>query len=243
MPDRGRIMFFSEGNPKGLRLDPRTKLVLFLAVIVGAFMNSSGRFAAYIFPAMCAVPVFMLAISGLWKRAAVFMLVFIAFWFLQKWAMTGTTGFLQSFLALNCYIVLRFFPTAMMGMYMMSTTRVSEFMAAMQRMHVTDKITIPMAVLFRFFPTLTEEMRAINDCMRMRGILLGGKKASRMLEYRIVPLMMCSAGIGEELSRAALTRGLKSGMARTNCCRIGFGPADAAVMLFSIAAIVLTGVK
>lgn len=236
-------MFFTEGNSKGLKLDPRTKMILFLAVFFGVFMNSSGRFSAYVFPVMCAVPVVMMAVSGLWKKAAAYTICFIAFWFLQKWTMAGATGFLRSFLALNCYIVLRFFPTAMMGMYMMSTTRVSEFMSAMQRMHITDKITIPMAVLFRFFPTLIEEMQAINDSMRMRGITLGGKKASRMLEYRIIPLMMCSAGIGEELSRAALTRGLKSGIKRTNCCRIGFGPADAVVMLLSAASIVLTGVR
>ncbi len=236
-------MFLSGERRGGLKLDPRTKLILFLAVIVGVFMNNSGKYTEYVFPVMCAVPVLMMAFSGLYKRAGTYTLVFIAFYMLQKWSLGHTSGILRSFISLNCYVVLRFFPTAMMGLYFMSTTTVSEFMAAMQRMRVTDKITIPMAVMFRFFPTLMEEMRAINDSMKMRGITLGGNKASQILEYRIVPLMMCSVNIGEELSQAALTRGLEAGFKRTNCCRIGFGPADYFIILMSIASIILTGVK
>ncbi len=41
--------------------------------------------------------------------------------------------------------------------------------------------------------------------MKMRGIRFGGGKASAMLEYRLVPVIMCSVKIGEELNAAALT--------------------------------------
>ena len=37
---------------------------------------------------------------------------------------------------------------------------------------------------------------------------MAGGKASAMLEYRLVPVIMCSVKIGEELNAAALTRGL-----------------------------------
>lgn len=236
-------MFFTGEQGKGLRLDPRTKMILFLAVIIGVFMNVAGRYTQYIFPVMCALPLLMMALSGKAGLALRYAVVFAVFYALERWSVVYASGLLKSLIALNCYIVLRFFPTAMMGMYMMSTTTVSEFMAAMQRMHVTDKLTIPLAVMFRFFPTLMEEMRAINDSMKMRGIYLGGGKASKMLEYRIVPLMMCTVNIGEELSQAAITRGLKTGEGRTNNCRIGFHAADVIVILVSLASMILTGVK
>ena len=76
--------------------------------------------------------------------------------------------------------------------------------------------------MFRFFPTIAEEFSSINDAMRMREIKLGGKNAGEMVEYRLIPLMVCSAKIGEELNAAAITRGLGGDVRRTNVCKIGF---------------------
>lgn len=104
----------------------------------------------------------------------------------------------------------------------------------MQRLRVSEKIIIPMSVMFRFFPTVGEEFSAINTAMRMRGISLGGGSAGKMLEYRLVPLLTCSAKIGEELSAAALTRGLGGEVKRTNICRIGFRIQD--VLFISLCA-------
>ncbi len=92
----------------------------------------------------------------------------------------------------------------------------------MQRIHLSEKIIIPLSVMFRFFPTVMDEFRSINAAMKMRDIQLGGSGVLKMLEYRLVPLMVCCAKIGEELSIAALTRGLGGPTKRTNICKIGF---------------------
>ena len=113
-----------------------------------------------------------------------------------------------------------------MGSYLVSTTTVSEFTAAMLRLHLSEKIIIPLSVMFRFFPTVMDEAASINAAMRMRGIHLGGRNAEKMLEYRLVPLMTCCVKIGEELSAAALTRGLGGDVKRTNICKIGFHVQD-----------------
>ena len=67
-----------------------------------------------------------------------------------------------------------------------------------------------MSVMFRFFPTVAEESRSINDAMRMRGVGLRsiGDNPTVLLEYRLVPLLMAVVKIGDELSASALTRGL-----------------------------------
>ena len=62
----------------------------------------------------------------------------------------------------------------------------------MKKLHLPEQIIIPMSVIFRFFPTVVEEYNAIGDAMKMRGIRFGGGKASAMLEYRLVPVIMCS---------------------------------------------------
>ena len=123
-------------------------------------------------------------------------------------------------------ILLRFTPSVVMGYFVVTTTTVSEFVAAMERLHLPQQITIPMSVMFRFFPTVAEEWSAIGDAMRMRGVRFGGGKAGAILEYRIVPMMICSVKIGEELSQAALTRGLGGPVKRTNICKLGFHVQD-----------------
>lgn len=124
-------------------------------------------------------------------------------------------------------------PGFIMGYYLVSTTTVSEFVAAMEKMHIPQKIVIPMSVVFRFFPTVKEEYAAIRDAMKMRGITTF-RSPMKMLEYRIVPLMISIAKIGEELSAAALTRGLGAPQKRTNICKIGFGPLDIFFFLLAI---------
>ena len=132
-------------------------------------------------------------------------------------------------------VVSRFVPTLALAYFVFATTTVSEFMAAMARMRMPDWITIPLSVLFRFFPTLGQEARAVNAAMRMRGIT----PLSRGIAYAencLVPLMSCAVSIGEDLSAAALARGLGAPWPRTNTGNIGFTPVDAAVIAASLAA-------
>mgnify|MGYP000759342873 FL=1 len=104
----------------------------------------------------------------------------------------------------------------------------------MERMHITEKIVIPMSVIFRFFPTISEEYQAIRDAMKMRGIRFGGKNPFLMLEYRLVPLMVSVVKIGDELSAAALTRGLGAPVKRRNGCQIDFHVQDLIAILFCV---------
>ena len=132
-------------------------------------------------------------------------------------------------------------PGAMMGYYLLSTTKVSEFIFAMQRLHIPEAFIIPFSVMFRFFPTISEEAESIGNAMRMRGIT--GKKFFKnpqaVLEYRIVPFMMSVVTIGNDLSAAALTRGLGNGKKRTSICKIGFHWKDFALMLVVTAALLV----
>ena len=124
-------------------------------------------------------------------------------------------------------------PGFVMGFYLIDTTSVSEFVAAMERVHAPQGLVIPVSVVFRFFPTVKEEYAAIRDAMKMRGISTF-RSPMQMLEYRIVPLMISVAKIGEDLSAAALTRGLGAPIKRTNICKIGFGAVDVVFFLASL---------
>ena len=79
----------------------------------------------------------------------------------------------------------QFMPCVIAACFLMTTTSVSEFIGSMKKMHMTDKITIPLSVIFRFFPTVKEDAGAINAAMKMRGIT--PKSPLLMMEYRMVP--------------------------------------------------------
>ena len=215
---------------RGLVLDPRTKMLLLftMAVFVLGYMGSEKL--QLLVPVFCALPAVFLLTAKKARTAGIYALVYSASYLAFLLFGEKTTGVLNFLLLGTCGILARFLPCMMMGVYLMTTTTVSEFTAAMQRMHLSEKLIIPLSVMFRFFPTVFDEAASINAAMRMRDIRFGGRNAGKMLVYRLVTLMTCCVKIGEELSAAALTRGLGGEIKRTNVCRIGFKMPDLIVL-------------
>lgn len=211
---------------KTIVLDPRTKIAMVLTVSIIMLSGGDERWMQVIYPILMAFPLLFLLAGRKYKAIAVYCGIYAAAYASLLLVAPLTSGMVNFLLLALCGIFSRFMPSIMMGYFLVSTTTVSEFMAAMNRMHVTEKISIPISVMFRFFPTVGEEYTAIRDAMKMRGIRMGGGNPAAMLEYRLVPMMMSTVKIGEELSSAALTRGLGAPVARTNVCRIGFRMAD-----------------
>lgn len=53
-----------------------------------------------------------------------------------------------------------------------------------------------------------------------------------LVGYKLIPMITCSVKIGEELSAAAITRGLGAPVKRTNICQLKFNFADVVLILF-----------
>lgn len=227
-------MELMKSTSKKSLVDPRTKMLLLTYVSIFVLGNAGGLYANEFRCVLNYIPLFLLLASG---RISTFIKGFVLMaggYLLQVFLapnLHGTLGFLC--LAIMG-IVLRFLPGILTGMYVVSTTSVSEFICAMERMHIPQVITIPLSVMFRFFPTVAEEASSINKAMAMRDIKFGGKKVFKMIEYRLIPMMTCSVKIGQELSAASLTRGLGGPEKRTNICKIGFGWCDFLVALLLI---------
>lgn len=207
-------------------LDPRTKMlmVLTIATVVIAGSNKGWILIAKIL--LVTVPCVLYLGEKKWKTAFLYVVVYSFALFGEKVLLGYTYGILNFLLVAVFMAFARFMPGFVMGSYLVSTTTVSAFMAAMERMHVPRAVSISLAVTFRFFPTLKEEYQSINKAMRIRGIRFGGGKPSKMVEYRLIPIMISSIKISDELSAAALTRGLGAPKKRTNICKIGFGIFD-----------------
>ncbi len=224
-----------------LRLDPRAKLLLMGLVTATELMNGSNYFTA----AVAAIPIILLGQNRQWKLAGWYV-VLLTLGMLTKTHQDqlGLPMSVNMVAVLLTGFVLRLAPAFAMAAYFVATTTASELVASLGRIGVSRKVTIPVSVIFRFFPTIGEEFASINDAMRMRGIRLGEgrfwRNPAALLEYRIVPLVISLAKIGNDLSAAALTRGLERPGAHTSIAKIGIRPVDVTVII--LAATLLTTV-
>ena len=203
-------------------LDPRTKLLLILIESVLVLSTAGGSRLFWFRVAFAFLPFLLLLTAKRYRICLLGLIVLSAIYFLECTAFPHVKGVMANMLLIIIMLVNRFLPTYMMGLYVINTTTVSEFKAAMEKLHMPDAITI------------REERNSICAAMKMRGIRFGGGKVGKVLEYRIVPIITCVAKIGEELSASAITRGLGKQKKRTNICQIGLGWADYVIFLFVV---------
>ncbi|MFV0413647.1 MAG: energy-coupling factor transporter transmembrane component T [Oscillospiraceae bacterium] len=229
----------SERQTGPFAFDPRSKMALLLTGSILMITGSNSAAMAAIKFLLMALPFLLLLLSGRPRQALLFLAVYLAATGAVVWLLPYLKG-LPAFLVVAAGGILgRFLPIFMLGYSFVSTTTVSEFIAAMELMHLPNAITIPLSVIFRFFPTVAEEYANINDAMRMRGISFGFTNPGAMLEYRVIPLITCTVQIGEELSATALTRGLGAPVKRTSICSIGLRLKDFFVFLFCISSLLV----
>lgn len=222
---------------RGVWIDPRTKLLLLLVVNVVLISGTGNPAVPWARPALAAVPLLLVLLAGMWDAAAGYVVVYGAAQVADAVLSSQLEGAAALLLVATTGFVLKIGPSAVSAIYLIRTTSVSEFIAALQRSRVPQVIVIPLAVMLRFMPTTLEEHRFISDAMRLRGI--GGVRLLRSpvaaLEYRLVPLLTSLVRIGDELSAAAVTRGLGAPWPRTSIARSGMGALDWALLALAVA--------
>lgn len=102
-------------------------------------------------------PLIALLLSKMWKGAAVYFVTYGAAICLQEFWLANIPGIVRYLMMIVVGLLLYFGPSVAMAYYIVTTTTVSEFVAGMERLQMPRQITIPMAVMFRFFPTVMEE--------------------------------------------------------------------------------------
>ncbi|MBS7577546.1 MULTISPECIES: energy-coupling factor transporter transmembrane component T [unclassified Enterococcus] len=221
-------MIAMQSMKTGLVLDPRTKIITL--IFVGIISISGAYDGLKFFPrlAISLLPVVLLFLSRRFKLASIFTALLILSGFMEGYLNQNIHGNLNLLFTVFSGLISRFLPALIMGYYFLKTTGVEELIAAMQKAHVPNIFTIPIAVMFRFFPTIAQESSSIKDAMRLRGISAGIalKNPIRFLEFRFVPLMSSIVKIGDELSAASLTRGLDIHGKRTNYYQVKLGLTD-----------------
>lgn len=187
------------------------------AAIVGLVLAHDLRLrATAIYAAVLAASVLAMALIRWWPGGPSIALGIIGFW------------------------VLRFTIALSAGAWFVSATRVTELVAAMHAARLPRVLIIPLSVIFRFLPVALDEIGGVAEAMALRGYTgsYWCRHPLAAIEKLVVPVLAASARTADELSAAALIRGLGVSDRPTSVVRLRWGVPDAVV---AAACLALTG--
>ncbi|MGF7109303.1 energy-coupling factor transport system permease protein [Treponema pedis] len=99
------------------------------------------------------------------------------------------------------------------GSFFIKTSDVGSLISSMDKIKLPRTVSIPIAVMFRFFPSFIEERRNIKLAMRIRGITF--KNPISYIEYVMVPLLVISSNISDDIAKAAETKCIENPIRKT----------------------------
>ena len=193
-----------------IHLDVRTKVVLLLVAGICTFIVNTLAFEAGL--------ILFFSILQLLSARKVFSWMFVSLYFalvaIQLFLLPVLPGFLAMTLSVPVVSFRKMFPCVMAVILLIKTTKVNEAIATMTKMGMPKAVTITFAVTLRYIPVLGEEWHHIRDAVKIRqlsirhlGFIQGITKKA---ECYVVPILLSATKTAENLSAAAITRGIEN---------------------------------
>lgn len=222
-------------------LDPRMKLVLVVLFTTSSYVSQNTW--ALLWNYVLIVALYL--VRGLWKGAWRTALLFAGFVIFDFGIDYLPWQGLKAGLDLIIFFLQRISIFFVMWNWMSSKLRISDLTTALQNMHIPKGAIITLAVVFRYLPTVGDEFRYISNTMKLRGIGLSFGNILRhpvaTIEYALVPLIIRSMTVADELAASAMTRGLDLKNKRTSYRVVRLGIRDVLITA-CIVCVVLCGI-
>ena len=138
-------------------------------------------------------------------------------------ALSSLPDVLKIFLCFGLVIKLFMLPY-LAGKFLVKGSSVSAILSSLYLLKVPQCVSIPLAVMFRFFPAFKEENTAITTAMRIRNI--SKRHPARYLEYVFVPLMIVSCNLADDITKAAECKAISNPGTKTRYTTIRFRVVD-----------------
>lgn len=111
------------------------------------------------------------------------------------------------------FMTSKIFPLIMIAHTVIRKVNSNVLVCALRKMRLHKGFVLALTVALRFLPTARQEVQLIKECMKMRGIELTFKRFLKspalIIEYSLVPLLFRSVKISEEMTAAALVKGVE----------------------------------
>ncbi|SDN12411.1 energy-coupling factor transporter transmembrane component T [Lachnospira pectinoschiza] len=221
-----------------IRIDPRTKMILIAITLLFSMLIPTGIYTC--------LWILLIAILGIllgrWQKTVRTVIVFAVLWFISLYFLSLFSGTAYISLMVWLGLVFKCYPCCMMAGVVIGTTQMGEFMAAMSKWRIPRSVVIPLAIIFRYIPTLKEDWSHIRDAMAFRGISFSPlcflKNPGTVIDALYLPVLVTACKSADELSSSAITRGIENPGKRTSRLHIKFGMADGVLLLVFLLAFV-----
>lgn len=172
----------------------------------------------------------VVAVMQGWRRGIqsgiTYIIFFMATWGVQLLSLPVISDILPMFLML----MIRVYPVYLLCSVLIHRAPMNELLTALAHWHIPQVLLIPVAVIYRYIPTITKEITYVNESLKMRGLNSSAwgvlRHPIRSAERFLVPLLYRSEKIAEELSAASLCKGLTVDRKRSNCTDVKLGWQD-----------------
>ena len=219
------------------RVDPRTALLATCLLGIAAVISNRPE-AAH---AACAIGALCALAAGAWRPcialSAAYGLI-AAVMALSEGA--GNTTLVIAVVMLS-YMAQKFVVLSLLGISLSKLASMQDLLAALQAMGAPQAVLIPCMVVLRFFPTIRRDASHLMESLKTRRVLAGRGYALRhpalVCELLVVPLLMRSVRVSDELAASALVRGLGGEIRPTMLHSLSFGVKDAVVTALTLASI------
>ena len=219
------------------RIDPRTALLATCLLGIAAVLSNRPE-AAH---AACAIGALCALAAGAWRPcialSAAYGLI-AAVMALAEGA--GNTTLVIAVVMLS-YMAQKFVVLSLLGISLSKLASMQDLLAALQAMGAPQAVLIPCMVVLRFFPTIRRDASHLMESLKTRRVLAGRGYALRhpalVCELLVVPLLMRSVRVSDELAASALVRGLGGETRPTMLHSLSFGVKDAVVTALTLASI------
>lgn len=224
-----------------MKLDFRTKFLMTIVISTVCISGILEHHFPYITYIITLLPFALLLLEKKYKmflKGTIWVFVAIA---LSQLVLHQYRGFIGAIALLIVGVVLKMVPGVMMGYYAFASSTMSDIVASLKRMKVPDLLVIPISVMFRFAYSTIEDYRIVNDAMQMHGLTMLHvcKEPLRMMEYRLVPLLMVVTKTADDVAISAMTRGMRVGVFRTSISQPKLHVLDYSMILVMLAIIAL----
>jgi len=209
-------------------LDPRTKIVVLVTVIIVVF-SFPGNLVMGITVAGC---ILLFLIDGLVLQLVGFAAVYLFLTAIQFLLLPRVGATAAMMLAGFVYFKV-LMPIALPADHLMRTTSVQEVLAAAKKMRVPEKMRIGFAIIMRYLPVVGQNFRQVRDAMKLRDLRGLGTR----VEAVYVPMLMNTVQAAEDLSTAACTRGIENPGDKTSFVKVGLRTRDFLVITSCLALI------
>lgn len=208
-----------------LKFDPRTELLLLVLANVVAFTQHS----VWVEITWVVLLLLLIIACGCKRSAGKLAVAFGICLLLQYYIFPNAPKILASSFTILVSYARKIFPCLVVGTLIVQKTPVRELMVALRKCHIPQGLIIPLSVTVRYFPALKEETGYIRDAMKLRNI-----HGIQKIEYLFVPTMISATTTAEELSAAAVTRGIENPAPKTSMIEMKLGVHDFLCLTFGV---------